>query len=213
MRAFEIARENMEKLLGLTSVEEKGEYGVNEQYPDIRWQTTVESFYEPLTSRAWVRAVCSAEYTDSAGETKSVELTHWLTDLTEEQTKMLMERKELQGKQLSIHIIETEELAAEYAGVNVETIRQWARGGMPMFDGAYLKPWLELYFSTGGNPTQEQIQDLKNRYPELSASGPQKSQSTEAPLPPPGGEESLPESDAESEAGSDNKPPPMPSIK
>ncbi len=212
-RAFEIARENMEKLLGAASVEEMAEYGVSEQYPDIRWQTAVETFFEPLASRMWVKAVAIAEYTDAAGETKSIELTHWLTDLTEEQTKKLMESREQQGKQLAEHIIESEESAAIFAGVSVETIRLWARQGMPMFDGSYLKPWLELYHSTGGNPTDEQKQDLKERYPELSATGPQRQQSTEAPPPPPGDGESLPETDAESDTGGDNKPPPMPSIK
>ena len=41
MRAFEIARDNMEKLLGADSVQESTEYGTSEKYPDIRWQTAV----------------------------------------------------------------------------------------------------------------------------------------------------------------------------
>ncbi len=89
MRAFEIARENMEKLLACDSVEAMAEYGMSDKYTDIQWQTTVESFYEPLTSRTWVQAVCSAEYTDSSGELQSVELTHWLTGLTEKQAEQM----------------------------------------------------------------------------------------------------------------------------
>jgi hypothetical protein len=170
MRAFEIARDNMEKLLIAESVEEMTEYGVSEKFPDIRWQTTVESFYEPLGSRMWVRAVCSAEYTDSSGETKTVELTYWLTDLTKEQLQQMMERTRLQRQQLARHIIETEELAAQYAGVGVETIRQWVRDGMPTTaDGAYLKPWLDTYLRTDGKPTAQDKQDTITEHPELAA--------------------------------------------
>ena len=35
MRAFEVARENMENLLASTSVKESIEYGQSEQYPEI----------------------------------------------------------------------------------------------------------------------------------------------------------------------------------
>jgi hypothetical protein len=167
MRAFEIARENMEKLLGSVSVKETTEYGVSEQFPDIRWQTTVETFYAMLSSRTWVRAVCSAEYTDSAGERKTVELVHWLTDLTDEQTQLLQKNKALQEKLLAGLTIESEELAAEYAGVNVETIREWVRNGMLKFNGAYLIPLLNLYKKTNGRPTDEQMRTLKEKYPAL----------------------------------------------
>jgi type II secretory pathway component PulJ len=175
MRAFEAARENMEKLISADSVQASTEYGASEQFPDIRWQTTVESFYEPLNSRMWIRAVCTAEYTDSAGETQTVELTHWLTDLTNAQLQQMMQRNELLRQVLAKHIIETEELAAQYAGVNVETIRQWVKNGMPTADGAYLKPWLDTYLRTDGNPTAEDKQDTLTRYPELSAAAQSKS--------------------------------------
>jgi prepilin-type N-terminal cleavage/methylation domain-containing protein len=204
MRAFEIARENMEKLLGADSVEETAEYGMSEQYPDIQWQTTVETFYEPLTSRMWVKAVAAADYTDAAGETKTVELTHWLTDLSEEQTQQLMASKEQQEKQLAEYLIEGEESAAIFAGVSAETIRQWVRQGLPMFNGSYLKPWLELYYSTGGYPTEQQKLDLKQRYPELSTTGPQiPSGSAETPPTSPGQE-------GETDTGGEESPPAMP---
>ncbi|MFH1370140.1 MAG: prepilin-type N-terminal cleavage/methylation domain-containing protein [Planctomycetota bacterium] len=170
MRAFEIARENMEKLLGSASVTESTEYGVSEKFPDIRWRTTVESFYEPITSHIWVRAVCSAEYSDSAGENQSVELTHWLTDLTKAQLQELMRRKALKEQILAEHIIETEDLAAEYAGVNIETVRQWVLNGMPVTEnGEYLKPWLDLYLQTDGSPTEEENQYILYKYPELAS--------------------------------------------
>jgi len=175
MRAFEIARENMEKLLGSSTVEEMTEYGISEEYPDIRWQTTVESFYEPTTSHLWVRGVCSSEYTDSQGTPQTVELTNWLTTLSDEQMKQLSERAEKQKQMLSKHILATEDLAAEYAGVASRVIEQWAKNGMPMTaDGEYLKPWLDLYLQTNGNPTQQDRESLLTKYPELSATRPQK---------------------------------------
>jgi hypothetical protein len=184
MRAFEMARENMEKILGLDSVQETTEYGTSEKFPDIRWQTTVESFYEPLTSRMWVRAVCSAEYTDTSGEAKNVELTNWLTKLSDTQMRQLTEKSELQKQQLAKYIIVTEELAAEFAGVTVETIKQWVKKGMPMMNtGEYLKPWLDLYLRTDGNPTEEDRQSTLTEYPELSITRPKKAASDNATTP------------------------------
>jgi type II secretory pathway pseudopilin PulG len=174
MRAFEIAHENMEKLLGLDSVQEKTEYGISEKFQDIRWQTSVESFYEPATSGMWARAVCSAEYTDSGGETKNVELACWLTRLTAAQSAQLMARLAMQKKLLIKYIIATEELAAEYAGVDAKTIQQWVKNGMPMMESEYLKPWLDLYLQTNGNPTEQDRQDTLAEYPELSITRPEK---------------------------------------
>ena len=67
IQAFEVARENMEKLLASTSLEENVEYGESNKYPEISWTTVVETFYEPITSRMWVRGICSAEYRDTEG--------------------------------------------------------------------------------------------------------------------------------------------------
>ena len=184
MRAFEIARENMEKILGLDSVQETTEYGTSEKFPDIRWQTTIESFYESATSQMWVRAVCSAEYTDTTGEPKNVELTNWLTRLSNTQMKQLAEKSELQKQQIAKHIISTEELAAEFAGVTVETIKQWVKNGMPMTEaGEYLKPWLDLYLRTDGNPTEEDKQSTLTEYPELSITKPKKATSDKTTTP------------------------------
>jgi len=168
MRAFEIARENMEKLIALESVQEMTEYGISEKYADIRWQSTIETFYDGQASGMWARAVCRAEFTDTAGENRAVELTHWLTKLTAEQEQQLMGQQEAQKQQLAKHIIETEELAAEYAGVSVETIRLWVKNGMPTAEGAYLKPWLDSYFKYDGNPSYAEKQRVITEYPELS---------------------------------------------
>lgn len=99
MRAFEVARDNMETLLSKDTVEEMVEYGNSDKYPEIRWQTTVELFYEPTIEQIqiWVKGICSAEYTDTAGQTQTVELTNWLTGLTREQLIEII--KEEQGRQ------------------------------------------------------------------------------------------------------------------
>jgi len=172
MRAFEIARENMEILLSAESVEEKTEFGISDKFPDIQWRTTVESFNEPIGSRMWVQAVCSADYTDTAGEVKTVELTHWLTGLTKEQEEQLNARKQQEEQLIAEHIIETIEEAAAYAGVDIGTVEQWAAGGMPKTEtGYYLKPWLIVYYDTDGKPTALDKQGVLDQYPELASAG------------------------------------------
>lgn len=176
MCAFEIARGNMEKLLDLNSVQETAEYGTDEKFPDIRWQTTVERFYEPVASHMWIRAVCLAEYTDSAGETRNVELTNWLTELTDEQVQKLAQQDEAQRKLQAKYIIETEDTAAQYAGVDVKVLQQWVRNGMPTAaGGGYLRPWLDLYLATNGSPSERDKEGLISRYPDLAVSGQPKS--------------------------------------
>ena len=68
MEAFNVARENMEKLLSNTSVKQMVEFGTLEENPNIDWQMVVEPFREPVTSKMWIRAVCTASYIDSNGE-------------------------------------------------------------------------------------------------------------------------------------------------
>jgi len=161
MQAFEVARENMETLLSADSVQESTEYGSSDKYPQIQWQKTVETFYEPITSRIWVQAICTAEYTDSEGDVQTIELTHWLTDLTKQQLIELLGEKKASRKKLSEQTIENAEDAAEYAGVNTETILQWVENGMPLTDdGYYTRDQLDFYKSTDGRPT---ISDKKHR--------------------------------------------------
>ena len=93
MEAFEVVRENMEKILAQSSVSDTVEYGIDGNNPDITWETNIESFYEPITSRMWVRAVCTAQFVDSGGEEQKIELTHWLTSLNKEQVLQILEQK------------------------------------------------------------------------------------------------------------------------
>lgn len=171
MRAFEVARENMEKLLASATVKESVEYGQSEKYPDIEWQTVVETFYEPITARMWVRGVCSAQYNDPNGQEQTIELTHWLTDLTKEQLLQIEERDEEELGELAAELIETLEDAADYAGVDVETIEQWLQNGLlTTEDGSFIKDNLDLYMLSSGNPSEEEknqqaksLADLKNK--------------------------------------------------
>lgn len=153
-RAFKVARENMEMLLSADSVSETIEYGQSEKYPQIYWETTIEPFYEPSTSRMWMKAVCLAEYIDTQGEPQKVELLHWLTNLSKEQMlQMLNLAENIEVDQL----IETIEEAAGYAGVDENTIRQWVDNGMLVTaKGYYIKDWLDLYEETDGEPTAKE---------------------------------------------------------
>jgi uncharacterized membrane protein YgcG len=91
--AFELARENMERLLGSDSVTDMTEFGVHELDEDIQWQNVVESFNEPVKSKMWIRAICSASYTDRNGERQTIELIHWITDVTKAQEKQILDQK------------------------------------------------------------------------------------------------------------------------
>lgn len=150
MQAFEVARENMERVLCATQVQPIIEYGESDKYPDIKWEITTETFSVPIDSQTWLRAVCSATYTDSEGKEKTLELTHWLTKLTDEQIKRLFSDEN--------EIIETTDQAAIYAGVNADTILQWVNNGMLLTpEGYYIKGQLDLYKKFDGNPSEEQI--------------------------------------------------------
>jgi excisionase family DNA binding protein len=172
MEAFELARENMEKLLVQSTVKEMLEYGSSEKNPDILWQTAVEAFYEPLTSRMWIRATCSAEYIDMAEEVQTVELTHWLTSVSKKQVLQMAEqrKKQLQRLAEADQLIETIQEAAEYANVEVETVEQWADSGdMPVTeDGRYVKLYLDLYEEYDGNPPTEARLEADEEYADLT---------------------------------------------
>ncbi len=153
MQAFEVARENMEMLLVSDSVEEKVEYGSSEMYPLIQWQTIIESFYEPITEQMWIQAVCSAQYLDTEGLEQTVDLTHWLTNLTKQQMDEL--------KQDEDQLLETIEEAAVYAGVDEQTINEWVNNGMLLSkEDYYIKDWLDLYATTDGNPSDQAREQL-----------------------------------------------------
>lgn len=160
MQAFEVARENMEKLLASNKVMETTEFGNSDKYPEIKWQTVVETFYDPITARMWVRGVCSSEYTDTEGQTQTVELTHWLTDVTKEQLLQILANKEKEKQKeqelLAAQLIGTIEEAARYAGVDVPTVQKWVKSGMvTVEDGSFVKKNLDIFKESNGNPPPE----------------------------------------------------------
>lgn len=165
LHAFEVARENMEKLLSSASVKESVEYGDSNQYPDISWETVVETFYEPITSRMWIRGVSSAKYNDPNGQEQTIELEHWLTDLTKDQLLQIMKRDQDKQEDGSSDLIGTLEGAAEYAGVDVETIQQWLENGLiTLEDGSFVKSNLDIYMRSKGNPSDEdKKQQIKSK--------------------------------------------------
>lgn len=99
--AFEIARHNLETLLSQASVTDTADFGFSELYPDIDWQTVVEPFYEPISNRLWIRGICSAGFTDSDGQRQDVELSAWLTGLTAQQAKQVLEQQKRKEEYLS----------------------------------------------------------------------------------------------------------------
>jgi len=183
MQAFEVARENMEKLLTANSVKETAEFGTSNKYPEIRWQTVVESFYEPITQRVWVRGVCSTEYTDTAGETQTIELTHWLTDVSKQQLLELLKQHQKEEEQIATMVaamvINTTEEAAEYAGVEVETIEQWVDNGMlTTEDGSFVKNNIDVFKESNGNPPPEAKSQQVESVQELTEQARQKTLET-----------------------------------
>jgi len=170
MEAFLLARENMEKILASDSVEETVDFGNSEKYPDMSWQTVIESFSEPVSGKMWIRAVCSAEYLASTGEKQEVKLEHWITELTDQQANQLAGQpgsiEELTVEQL----LATEQEAAEYAGVDVQTIQQWVEDGLvTMDDGGFLKHNIDVYVSSEGKPTAAEKKQQVKSIEELAA--------------------------------------------
>jgi prepilin-type N-terminal cleavage/methylation domain-containing protein len=92
-RAFEIARENMERILAWPYVQELNDYGSDEENADIQWETVIEPFYEPVTNRMWIRAVCSSSFTTREGEREEINLANWITSLSEQQIKNILDQK------------------------------------------------------------------------------------------------------------------------
>jgi len=170
MEAFTLAQENLEKILVANSVSENVEFGVSELYPDISWQTAVEAFSEPVTGKMWVRAVCSAEYVDSAGEKQTVKLEHWLTDLTEQQAGQLGQGEDVE--QLAAEqLLETIEDAAQYAGVQSSVIEEWVEKGLlTTEDGSFIKYNLDLFMQSKGDPTAEDKRKQVKSIQELATS-------------------------------------------
>ncbi len=156
LEAFELARENLEKILISDTAEETVDYGTSDKFPDISWQTIVEGFPEPVTGQMWVRAVCSAEYVDSTGEKRTIELVHWLSPLTDQQAGLLVDQQEIEKLGLE-QLLKTDEEAAGYAKVDTDTLRKWVANGLVKTgDGMFLKHNLDVFIQAKGDPTPEQ---------------------------------------------------------
>jgi prepilin-type N-terminal cleavage/methylation domain-containing protein len=155
MEAFQIVRENLEQVLVRDSVEESIVYGISDLYPSISWQTVIEAFPEPVNGQMWVRAVCTAEYTDSKDQTQKIELTHWIAALTDQQAGAILsdeERAKLEAEQ----ILNTVQDAARYARTNVATIEQWIENGLlTTEDGRFIKYNLDLFVENEGEPSEQ----------------------------------------------------------
>jgi prepilin-type N-terminal cleavage/methylation domain-containing protein len=166
MEAFTLVRENMEKILASNSVSETVDYGISDTNANISWQTAIEAFSEPVDGTMWVRAVCSAEFKDTAGETQTVKLEHWLAELTQQQADQLAGQEDLE--QLAVEqLIETPEEAAQYAGVSAETIEQWVENGLlTTDDGLFIKYNLDIYKRSQGEPSEqdkaEQVESIED---------------------------------------------------
>ena len=154
MEAFELARENMERILTSTELSEMVDFGTSEVHPNITWQTVVEAFSEPSEGAMWLCAVCTAAFIDSTGESQQVELVHWLAPLSEQQAAQFMEGEE--NESLSAEqLIEGNENAAEYAKVDVDTIEKWLGNGLVVTsDGSFLRYNLDIFVRGKGNPSE-----------------------------------------------------------
>jgi len=185
--AFEVAQQNMERLLASSYVTEGIEYGRSEKYPGVEWQTAVETFYEPITSRLWARAVSAANYSDIEGNPQTVELTSWLTDLTQAQVVELMKRKQIQMQLLSEagRIILTIEDAADYAVADVNTIQQWIDNGMPLTENGYfIRDYIDLFKQYDGKPPSDQKAELDDKFNPILQPESQTEQSQTQPAKP-----------------------------
>jgi len=155
MEAFQIARENLEQVLVRDSVEESVDYGISEVYPNISWQTVIEVFPEPVNGQMWVRAVSTAEYTDSKDQAQKIELIHWIAALTDQQAGAILHDEEM-AKLEAEQVLATPEAAAKYARINAQTLQQWVENGLlTTEDGGYLKYNLDLFVESDGQPSDE----------------------------------------------------------
>lgn len=151
-QAFSVARENLEQVLTRLSLEEGIEQGTSDVYPAITWETTLETFGEPVSGKTWARVICSASFEDEAEETQTVELTHWLTEVTEEGADNSNSSEAAADREF------TYDEALDYAGVNEQTLAQWVEAGLKQSaDGTFIEHNLDIFIRANGQPTDEEI--------------------------------------------------------
>jgi type II secretory pathway pseudopilin PulG len=132
--AFELARSNMESLLTENRLSNTAEFGTSELNPAIDWSTIVEPFYEPVTNRMWIRAVCTTEYSDSKGQFQEINLEHWITSLTAAQIRQIVAQQEAEDEYMKLlnesglnDIQETTLAFLEQEGLDAEAYKEFIK--------------------------------------------------------------------------------------
>ena len=124
-------------------------------YPDISWQTVIEAFPEPVDGQMWVRAVCTAEYKDSKGKTQKVELTHWITELTDQQAGQLWTTRIWRNSRSSRCLRPPKRRPVR--PYQCRHAAQWVENGLlTTEDDGFLKYNLDLFVESKGKPTAEE---------------------------------------------------------
>lgn len=91
-QAFEIAREKMELVLASDKLKEQADSGISDRNPEIDWEIVIEADTiadDSDSSQIWLKAISTANYTDSKGEMQNVELVHWVAGLSPQQMKQI----------------------------------------------------------------------------------------------------------------------------
>lgn len=163
-QALSVAQENMEQALTSLSLAESVEQGTSDLYPNISWETTIETFSEPAEGKTWARVICSASFDDEADETQTIELTHWLTAVKDQgadgQTDEERATQELEYEE-----------ALAYAGDDTELFAQWIEWGLKETDdGKYIKYNLDIFSrANGAKPKDEELALQVDSIEELEA--------------------------------------------
>lgn len=79
-----------------------------------------------------------------------------------------MKKRQKEKERLAELIVETDQDAADYAGVDVQTIQQWVENGMARTDdGDYVRAYLDLYKEYDGTPPVEIRYQVVEAYEDL----------------------------------------------
>jgi V8-like Glu-specific endopeptidase len=107
---------------------------------------------------------------DSAGRTQTVELEHWLTDLSDQQAGQLVAQDDL-DQLAADQLLQTVEDAADYAGVESKVVEDWVEKGLVQTgDGAFIKYNLDVFMQSDGAPTAEEKRQQVRSIQELAMS-------------------------------------------
>jgi hypothetical protein len=118
----------------------------------------------------WIRGVSLARYNDIENQEQTVELTHWLTDVTKDQLLQMMNEPNSEEEQFYDQLVESVDEAAAYASVDVEVVEQWLDNGMLVTDdGSFVKANLDIYKASNGNPSPEDRQRQASSMAEIAA--------------------------------------------